>query len=246
MPAGIRGGDLRRPRLAGDILGNAGAAAIGAFCALSGSGRKLSAARPDLSSFREPRGDRPSGGAARGRSALAARSRWRAALSGRREIAVVRTSGPADRAGAALCAAARHGGGRAQRAGELAWHEHGEGPGGETGVVRRAPEAWGDVILARKETPTSYHLSVVIDDALQGVTDVVRGRTCSGRPACTGCCSDCSVCRNRFIGITGSSKIRPGISSQNRRRPQLCANCVAQGVDAGGYSPARRIAGQSP
>ena len=38
------------------------------------------------------------------------------------------------------------------------------------------PEAWGDVILARKETPTSYHLSVVIDDALQGVTDVVRGR----------------------------------------------------------------------
>ena len=38
------------------------------------------------------------------------------------------------------------------------------------------PEAWGDVIVARKETPTSYHLSVVIDDALQGVTDVVRGR----------------------------------------------------------------------
>jgi glutamyl-Q tRNA(Asp) synthetase len=38
------------------------------------------------------------------------------------------------------------------------------------------PEAWGDVILARKETPTSYHLSVVIDDALQGVTNVVRGQ----------------------------------------------------------------------
>jgi glutamyl-Q tRNA(Asp) synthetase len=37
------------------------------------------------------------------------------------------------------------------------------------------PEAWGDVILARKETPTSYHLSVVVDDALQGVTEVVRG-----------------------------------------------------------------------
>ena len=49
-------------------------------------------------------------------------------------------------------------------------------PGGETGVVRARPEAWGDVILARKETPTSYHLSVVIDDALQGVTDVVRGQ----------------------------------------------------------------------
>jgi glutamyl-Q tRNA(Asp) synthetase len=61
-------------------------------------------------------------------------------------------------------------------AGELNWKEFGEGPGGESGVVAAQPEAWGDVILARKETPTSYHLSVVIDDALQGVTDVVRGR----------------------------------------------------------------------
>ena len=59
---------------------------------------------------------------------------------------------------------------------ELAWREDGAGPGGESGVVNALPQAWGDVILARKETPTSYHLSVVIDDALQGVTDVVRGR----------------------------------------------------------------------
>ncbi len=62
------------------------------------------------------------------------------------------------------------------RAGALSWIEHGEGPDGETGVVAARPEAWGDVILARKETPTSYHLSVVIDDALQGVSDVVRGQ----------------------------------------------------------------------
>jgi glutamyl-Q tRNA(Asp) synthetase len=41
--------------------------------------------------------------------------------------------------------------------------------------VAARPEAWGDVILGRKETPTSYHLSVVIDDALQGVTEIVRG-----------------------------------------------------------------------
>jgi len=58
----------------------------------------------------------------------------------------------------------------------LSWVEHGEGPEGETGLVTARPEAWGDVILARKETPTSYHLSVVIDDALQCVTDVVRGQ----------------------------------------------------------------------
>ena len=37
-------------------------------------------------------------------------------------------------------------------------------------------ERWGDVVLQRKETPTSYHLSVVVDDAAQGVTHVTRGR----------------------------------------------------------------------
>ena len=62
------------------------------------------------------------------------------------------------------------------RAGDLAWTEQGEGPDGETGTVAARPQAWGDVILARKETPTSYHLSVVIDDALQRITDVVRGQ----------------------------------------------------------------------
>jgi len=36
--------------------------------------------------------------------------------------------------------------------------------------------AWGDVVLARKDTPTSYHLAVVVDDARQGITDVLRGQ----------------------------------------------------------------------
>jgi glutamyl-Q tRNA(Asp) synthetase len=48
----------------------------------------------------------------------------------------------------------------------------------ETGietVIEAKPERWGDVILGRKETPASYHLSVVLDDALQGITHVVRG-----------------------------------------------------------------------
>jgi glutamyl-Q tRNA(Asp) synthetase len=62
------------------------------------------------------------------------------------------------------------------RAGELSWCERGEGPQGETGMVAARPQAWGDVIIARKETPTSYHLAVVVDDALQGVTEVVRGQ----------------------------------------------------------------------
>ncbi|NWG23772.1 MAG: tRNA glutamyl-Q(34) synthetase GluQRS [Pseudorhodoplanes sp.] len=62
------------------------------------------------------------------------------------------------------------------QAGPLAWHETGAGPGGETGTVVARPEAWGDAVLARKDIPTSYHLAVVVDDALQGVTHVVRGR----------------------------------------------------------------------
>ena len=60
--------------------------------------------------------------------------------------------------------------------GPLSWIEQGAGPAGETGVVAADPAAWGDVVIARKETPTSYHLAVVVDDAEQGVTHVVRGR----------------------------------------------------------------------
>ncbi|MET0670490.1 MAG: tRNA glutamyl-Q(34) synthetase GluQRS [Xanthobacteraceae bacterium] len=61
-------------------------------------------------------------------------------------------------------------------AGRLRWSETGTGPGGETGEVVADPAAWGDVILGRKDTPTSYHLSVAVDDALQGVTHVLRGQ----------------------------------------------------------------------
>jgi glutamyl-Q tRNA(Asp) synthetase len=63
-----------------------------------------------------------------------------------------------------------------EHAGALTWSESGEGPGGESGQVVANPSAWGDVVLARKEMPTSYHLAVVVDDALQGVTHVVRGQ----------------------------------------------------------------------
>jgi glutamyl-Q tRNA(Asp) synthetase len=62
------------------------------------------------------------------------------------------------------------------RAGVLTWTETGAGPQGQTGPVTAVPQRWGDVVLARKELPTSYHLAVALDDALQGVTDVVRGQ----------------------------------------------------------------------
>jgi glutamyl-Q tRNA(Asp) synthetase len=54
-------------------------------------------------------------------------------------------------------------------AGPLYWHD------GDTEVPAE-PEAFGDVVLARKDAPTSYHLAVTLDDAAQGITDVVRGR----------------------------------------------------------------------
>ena len=50
------------------------------------------------------------------------------------------------------------------------------GPEGEKAqTITAEPGRWGDVVLARKEAPTSYHLSVVLDDALQGITHVTRG-----------------------------------------------------------------------
>ncbi len=64
--------------------------------------------------------------------------------------------------------------------GDEAWNslsfiEEGVGPDGETGLVRARPETAGDVVLARKDAGTAYHLAVTHDDALQGVTHVVRG-----------------------------------------------------------------------
>jgi len=53
--------------------------------------------------------------------------------------------------------------------GPLAWSDE------KSGAVAAQPELFGDVVLARKDTPTSYHLSVVVDDAFQDVTLVVRG-----------------------------------------------------------------------
>ena len=64
----------------------------------------------------------------------------------------------------------------ARVASRLTWEEAGAGPNGETGEVEAKPEIWGDIVLARKDTPASYHLACVLDDAYQEVTHVVRGR----------------------------------------------------------------------
>lgn len=58
----------------------------------------------------------------------------------------------------------------------LTFVEEGQGPEGETGVIQARPEIGGDVVLARKDVGVAYHLAVVVDDALQGVTHVIRGQ----------------------------------------------------------------------
>lgn len=56
----------------------------------------------------------------------------------------------------------------AARAGPLAWTDHGC-------TIAADPLPFGDVVLARKDVAVSYHLAVAVDDALQRITDVVRG-----------------------------------------------------------------------
>jgi glutamyl-Q tRNA(Asp) synthetase len=56
----------------------------------------------------------------------------------------------------------------------LTWREFGEGDV-ERQIIAE-PTAWGDIVLRGKARPATYHLAVVVDDALQGITDVTRGR----------------------------------------------------------------------
>ena len=71
----------------------------------------------------------------------------------------------------ALAAAARILGGF----GGLGFEEEGEGPAGEHGSIAARPDLAGDIVLARKDVGVSYHLAVVVDDAHQGITHVIRG-----------------------------------------------------------------------
>ena len=66
----------------------------------------------------------------------------------------------------------------AERAGlaGLTFHEDGSGPAGQQGLIAVDTRQVGDVVLARKDVGVAYHLAVVVDDALQGVTQVIRGQ----------------------------------------------------------------------
>lgn len=57
---------------------------------------------------------------------------------------------------------------------KLGWREFGETA--DARDVAAEPSLWGDSVIGRRDIPASYHIAVAVDDALQGVTDVVRGK----------------------------------------------------------------------
>ena len=138
LAAGIRGGDLRGPRLARHLLAGAGAAAERAFRRLRDRAAQARRAGPDLSELREPRRDRGAGRRARAARPLAARSRRRAALSGRgRKLAAAERkrrieAGEPYALRLAIDAAVA-------QTGVLTWSETGRGPHDQTGIVTAAP-----------------------------------------------------------------------------------------------------------
>ena len=60
--------------------------------------------------------------------------------------------------------------------GPITFYEEGTSTRGDTGILEIKPELFGDVVIARKDVPTSYHLAVTADDAFQGVTLITRGQ----------------------------------------------------------------------
>jgi len=122
----------------------------------------------------------------------------------------------------------------------LSWREHAEGE------IAAQPERWGDVVLARKDTPTSYHLAVVVDDAPQGVTDVVRGADL--KPA-----TGLNRLLQRLLGLPAPSyrhhvlllcaegeklsKSRRSTTLRDLRAEGLSAAAVCEAARAGDWSP---------
>ena len=95
------------------------------------------------------------------------------------------------------------------------------------------PDRWGDAVIARRDVPTSYHLAVVLDDAEQGVTHVVRGRDLEAA-------TDLHVLLQRLLGLPSPlyhhhALIRSddGRKLAKSRGSEALADLRARGLDAG-------------
>ena len=225
----------------GIVVGRAGVAPVGTAGKLSCSPASLEDNGLIYPSFRKPRRDRASRRSARARRAKSGRAILMARRfilgSGAQDWAWTSAKGGSPRASPMRC--------------DSTWRRPSRVPAncrgterdeaGAAKTVAAAPAAWGDVVLGRKETPTSYHLSVVVDDALQGVTHVVRGR-------------DLARCDQRPSRAAGAARV-PGARSTSSqadprcRRPRSWPSRPAQrrlrtlrgrGMQARRYSPHRR------
>ena len=208
-------------------MGATGAAAVRAYRRLSHGARQSLRGGADLSELRKPRRDRGDGRAARSKVAerLAARSRRRAALSGRRGCDARRRAHAPGGVGRALRAAPRHGRGHgARRAAHLAGNRRRAGRRNRFDrrqprrLGRRHPGAQGD----------ADQLSSGGGGGRRGARRHRRGArapTCFMPPACTACCRRCSICRSPPITITGSFSTTTAANCRNRRNRPACANC---------------------
>jgi len=126
----------------------------------------------------------------------------------------------------------------------LDWLEFGEEGTGETRDA--APAAWGDVVLAGRELAASYHLAVTLDDALQGVTDVVRGRDLLAATSVHRLLQEVlglpapRYRHHRLVLDSAGGKL-----SKSRGSPSL-ADLRAQGIDAGQVRRALGFDGAGP
>ncbi len=203
-----------------------------AFRRLSRGARQARRAGPGLSELREPRRDRAPGRRARARRRLAARSRRRAALSRRGAVAGSGRAPAAHRAPASPMRCASTWRRRSRAPGAL----HVDGDRARVRAARPArsrptPAAWGDVVLARKETPTSYHL-------------VGRGRRRAAGRDPRGARAGSVLVDQRPPAAAGAARPagadlpppppdprrRAAKSSRNRRARPACASCATAGA----------------
>jgi glutamyl-Q tRNA(Asp) synthetase len=114
----------------------------------------------------------------------------------------------------------------------IVWLEYGEGTAPEARAAD--PATWGDVVLRGRDLAASYHLAVTVDDALQGVTDVVRGRDLLAATSVHRLLQDLlglpapRYRHHRLVIDTGGDKL-----SKSRNSPSL-ARLRAQGLTAAG------------
>lgn len=116
-------------------------------------------------------------------------------------------------------------------AGPLSWRD------AELGLVKIKPERFGDVVLARKDVPTSYHLSVTVDDHLQGVTLVTRGADLA--PA-----TDIHRLLQGLLGFETPKYAHHRLIRDvtGRRLAKRDQDMTIRGLRAAGYTPAEVVA----